>query len=82
MAPEGEIRDHPDYYNWHPAGIECWDVAEPFGFNLGNAIKYIWRAGRKADSKGDLEKAIHYLQRELKRLGAARDPQCWPIGWA
>ena len=37
-------------------------------YNLGNAIKYIWRAGRKGAAKEDLEKAKFYIQRELDRL--------------
>ncbi len=37
-------------------------------FNLGNAMKYIWRAGLKGKQRQDLDKAIWYLQREVKRL--------------
>jgi len=48
-------------------GIEAIDVIEAFGlgFNLGNAIKYILRAGRKSDTATDLAKASWYLQREI-----------------
>jgi len=35
-------------------------------FHLGNAIKYICRAGYKEDRRQDLTKAIHYLQNELE----------------
>jgi hypothetical protein len=38
-------------------------------FNLGNAIKYIWRADEKGNTQQDLEKAIWYLEREMKRRG-------------
>jgi len=39
------------------------------GFNLGNAIKYIWRAGEKdPDAIKDLKKAKWYIDREIKRL--------------
>lgn len=57
----------PDYYRKHPSGIECWTIAEGFNFNLGNAIKYIWRAGLKPneDYVKDLAKAISYLEREV-----------------
>lgn len=67
--------NHPKYYNDIP-GIECIDVVRHFNFNLGNAIKYIWRAGLKKD-KGrslkdkkieDLEKAIWYLKDEIDQL--------------
>lgn len=62
--------DHPKHYNEHPAGIECVDVVEEMSFNLGNAVKYIWRAGLKPDSKNDedLAKAEWYLKRERERL--------------
>ena len=59
--------DHPDHYNRHPAGIECIDVIEEFPFNLGAAIKYIWRADHKNDPVEDLKKAIWYLRREIER---------------
>jgi molybdopterin/thiamine biosynthesis adenylyltransferase len=41
------------------------------GFNLGNALKYIWRAGIKDDKKHieDLKKAVFYIHDEIKRLG-------------
>jgi hypothetical protein len=48
-------------------------VAEHFGFNLGNAIKYIWRAGLKStDPIEDLRKAAWYIDREIGRLSANR----------
>jgi len=62
--------DHPTHYNEHPSGIECITVAEHMGFNIGNAIKYLWRAGRKdaTPTDDDLRKAIWYIERERKRL--------------
>lgn len=67
----GEI-DHPKHYNSHPSGIECIDVAETLNFCLGNALKYLMRAGLKESStqKTDLEKAKWYIQRN-KRNGVA-----------
>lgn len=44
--------------------IEDWEL----NFNLGNAIKYISRAGRKGDAIEDLFKAKRYLQFEIERL--------------
>jgi hypothetical protein len=38
-------------------------------FNLGNAVKYIWRAGDKGNLIEDLKKARWYLDREIIRLG-------------
>lgn len=37
------------------------------GFNLGNAMKYIWRADLKADAVEDLRKAVWYINRELSK---------------
>jgi hypothetical protein len=60
---------NPSHYRSHPSGIECVTVAEHFGFNLGNAIKYIWRAGLKStDPIEDLRKAAWYIDREIGRL--------------
>jgi hypothetical protein len=61
--------DHPLHYNAHPSGVECITITEHMGFNLGNAIKYIWRADLKGDAIEDLRKARWYLDREIARLG-------------
>ena len=56
----------PSYYQ--RGSCDVWDFIREQGlnFHLGNAIKYICRAGFKTDSKiQDLEKAIHYLENEL-----------------
>jgi hypothetical protein len=37
------------------------------GFNLGNAIKYIWRADEKANAIEDLRKARWYIEREISK---------------
>lgn len=52
-------------------GLECIQVIEAFdlGFCLGNAVKYVLRAGKKGDKKEDLRKAIWYLNRELEIEG-------------
>jgi hypothetical protein len=59
--------NHPTHYNQIP-GIECIEVVRHLNFNRGNAIKYIWRAGAKGNEIEDLQKAIWYLQDEIKRL--------------
>lgn len=61
--------NHPPHYSGHPSGVECITVVEHMGFNLGNAVKYIWRADLKNDAIEDLQKARWYLDRELKRRG-------------
>lgn len=61
--------DHPKHYNSHPSGIECIIVVEHYNFCVGNAIKYLWRAGLKDDDAiQDLEKARWYIDREIERL--------------
>lgn len=61
--------NHPKHYTEHPSGVECIQVTEHMNFCLGNAVKYIWRAGLKGDNAAeDLRKARWYLDRELKRI--------------
>ena len=65
-----EMINHPTHYggedNTYEAikVIEAWDL----GFNLGNTIKYVSRAGKKLDILEDLEKASWYINREIKKL--------------
>ncbi len=61
---------NPKHYKDHPSGIECITIVEHMNFNLGNAIKYIWRAGQKDNVIQDLEKARWYLDREIQRQKA------------
>lgn len=62
--------NHPKHYTSHPSGVEALQITRHMNFNLGNAMKYIWRAGIKSEDKHleDLEKAIFYIQDEIKRL--------------
>lgn len=62
--------NHPKHYNDHPSGVECITITRHMGFNIGNAIKYLWRAGRKDKDFEiqDLRKAIWYIEDEIKRL--------------
>ena len=57
--------NHPKHYTSHPSGVECIQITEHMGFNLGNALKYIWRADLKGDAIEDMKKAVFYLNREL-----------------
>lgn len=59
--------NHPKHYTSHPSGVECIQVTEHMGFNLGNAMKYIWRCDEKWDSIEDLKKAVWYINREIER---------------
>ncbi|MCP4791559.1 MAG: DUF3310 domain-containing protein [Gammaproteobacteria bacterium] len=58
---------NPDHYKAHGSGIECIQITEHMCFNLGNSIKYIWRADLKHTDGGiqDLKKALWYINREL-----------------
>ncbi len=62
--------DHPSHYN--TGKFEAIEVIEDWklGFNLGNTIKYLSRAGKKDPAKHleDLEKAAWYLKREIDNL--------------
>lgn len=58
---------NPSHYNSHPSGIECIEITEDMTFCLGNATKYIWRAGLKQSAVQDLQKAIWYIEREVNR---------------
>jgi hypothetical protein len=58
--------NHPRHYNLHPAGIECIDIIRHYTFDIGCAIKYIWRAGLKKEmGKADAEKEIEDLEKCL-----------------
>lgn len=59
--------NHPKHYTEHPSGIECIQITEHMGFNLGNALKYIWRCDLKLDAVEDLRKARWYIDREIAK---------------
>lgn len=59
--------NHPKHYTTHPSGVECIQITEHMGFNLGNAMKYIWRADEKNNAVEDLRKAVWYVQREIAK---------------
>lgn len=68
--------NHPSHYTSDPSGVECITITKHRNFCVGNAIKYLWRAGLKAVPKErqratiqDLKKAVWYIQCEIVRLG-------------
>lgn len=71
---------HPSHYTSHPSGIECIEVTRYHNFPIGNAIKYLWRAGLKqedgvapADKEvEDLRKAIQYIEFQIETLERER----------
>jgi hypothetical protein len=52
----------------HPSGVECIQITEHMQFNLGNALKYIWRSDLKDAKIEDLQKAVWYINREINRI--------------
>lgn len=68
--------NHPKWYNNHPSGVECIEIARHYCFSIGNAIKYLWRAGLKKDAAlsdkekevEDLKKAVWYINDRIKEL--------------
>lgn len=68
--------NHPKHYTSDPSGIECIEIVKHRDFCIGNAIKYLWRAGLKQEDGmtdkqkqiEDLEKAIWYINAEIRML--------------
>lgn len=61
-----ESVNHPKHYNSHPAGIECIDIIRHYTCDIANALKYLWRAGLKAElGKDDADKEIEDLKKAL-----------------
>lgn len=69
--------NHPSHYTSHPSGVECINITEHFNFCIGNAIKYLWRAGLKEGSSDlqDLKKAEWYVKREIERRSNISSPE-------
>lgn len=70
LATASEI-SHPSYYGGEDNVYEAIKViqAHDLNFCLGNAVKYVLRAGKKESDtkKKDLQKAIEYLQFEIEK---------------
>lgn len=75
-TPVEDNVNHPKHYTSHPSGIECIEITRHYCFAIGNAIKYLWRAGLKVDAGltdkqkevEDLEKAVWYIKDRIKQL--------------
>jgi hypothetical protein len=69
-AKDHDPVNHPSHYTSDPSGVECIQITRHRNFNIGNAIKYLWRCGLKDRDATvqDLEKAIWYIQDEIKRI--------------
>lgn len=67
MTEKVDMVNHPPHYTSHPSGVECIEITRHMGFNLGNSLKYIWRADLKGNALEDIDKAIFYLKDEKKK---------------
>ena len=71
-----ESVNHPKHYNSHPSGVECIDIIRHYCYDIGAAIKYLWRAGLKTEEGmtdrdkeiEDLRKAIWYIEDRIAQL--------------
>lgn len=73
--------NHPSHYNSHPSGVEAITITEHMNFNIGNAMKYLWRTEHK-DGIQDIKKAVWYLNREIDRLERLNENQVeMKFGW-
>lgn len=68
VKPEHDIIAHPAHYTY--SEYEPKDVIRAWGlnFNLGSAVKYVARAGRKDDIVQDLKKAKQFLEFEIEAI--------------
>lgn len=66
--------NHPQHYGGANNPYEAIKVIEAWklNFNLGNAVKYLSRAGKKDDVVDDLKKALWYIEREISNIEIAR----------
>ena len=60
--------NHPKHYTDTPFGMEVIEITDKYDFSVGNALKYILRAGKKGDAIEDLEKAIWYLNHKIELM--------------
>jgi hypothetical protein len=72
--PKFDDVNKPKHYNSHPSGIQCIEITRHMNFNVGNAIKYLWRTDHKNGIQ-DLEKAAWYIQDEIARLKRVAKPK-------
>ena len=73
--------NHPKHYTSHPSGVECIQITRHYCFSIGNAIKYLWRAGLKQEASmsnkekeiEDLKKAIFYINDRIAQIEGKYD---------
>lgn len=80
-VPVKDAVNHPEHYTSDPSGVECIEITQHRDFCVGNAIKYLWRAGLKksADKSAvekeieDLRKAAWYINKKIELLINEKD---------
>lgn len=72
--------NRPAHYLGHPSGVECIQITEHMNFCRGNAVKYCFRSGSKADAIEDLRKGKWYANRELENISAGLSLRCVGLG--
>ena len=78
LDAETDMVNSPPHYKAHASGVECIQITEHMGFNLGNAVKYIWRSDEKGKTIEDLKKARWYIDREITLRLAKEEPPVAP----
>jgi hypothetical protein len=74
--PQSDLVNHPPHYVSHPSGVEAIQITRHYDFCVGNAIKYLWRAGLKKEHGlndvdkeiEDLKKAVFYINDKISQL--------------
>ena len=72
MSEQKEMVNHPNHYggkdNVYEAikVIDAWDLDKDF--YLGNAVKYLSRAGKKDNVVQDFKKAVWYIEKKIEKL--------------
>ena len=72
MSENKEMVNHPQHYGGENNPYEAIKVIDAWGldndFYLGNAVKYLSRAGKKDNTVQDLKKAIWYIEKKIEKL--------------
>jgi hypothetical protein len=72
VSEDKEMVNHPNHYGGEDNVYEAIKVIDAWGldndFYLGNAVKYLSRAGKKDDTVQDLKKAIWYIEKKIEKL--------------
>lgn len=68
-----DMVNHPPHYTSDPSGVECITITRHRSFNVGNAIKYLWRAGLKLEQPMPVEGLPDHLVRKVSIAKTVED---------